>query len=90
MQKHATLMGAQIIQDHIERVELAATFKLFSHENQYSCNSLIIATEPVQDIWVCHLKKHSWAEAYQLVRLVTAFFTETFRCGSWWWEYRDH
>ena len=45
MQKHATLMGAQIIQDHIERVELAKPpFKLFSHENQYSCNSLIIAT----------------------------------------------
>ncbi len=45
MQKHATLMGAEIIQDHIERVELAKPpFMLFSHDNQYTCDSLIIAT----------------------------------------------
>ncbi len=45
MQKHAERFETQVIFEHIERVDLHSTpFKLFGNSNNYSCDSLIIAT----------------------------------------------
>jgi len=45
MQKHAERFDTQVIFEHIERVDLHSTpFKLFGNSNDYSCDSLIIAT----------------------------------------------
>ncbi|MDA7686999.1 thioredoxin-disulfide reductase [Pseudomonadales bacterium] len=45
MQKHAERFETQVIFEHIERVDLHSTpFKLFGNSNDYSCDSLIIAT----------------------------------------------
>ncbi|MDG1662726.1 MAG: thioredoxin-disulfide reductase [Pseudomonadales bacterium] len=45
MQKHAERFETQVIFEHIERVDLHNTpFKLFGNSNNYSCDSLIIAT----------------------------------------------
>jgi thioredoxin reductase (NADPH) len=45
MQKHAERFETQVIFEHIERVDLhSAPFKLFGNSNDYSCDSLIIAT----------------------------------------------
>jgi thioredoxin reductase (NADPH) len=45
MQKHAERFETQVIFEHIERVDLhRAPFKLFGNSNDYSCDSLIIAT----------------------------------------------
>ena len=45
MQKHAERFETQVIFEHIERVDLLSTpFKLFGNSNDYSCDSLIIAT----------------------------------------------
>ena len=45
MQKHAERLDTQVIFEHIERVDLHSTpFKLFGNSNDYSCDSLIIAT----------------------------------------------
>ncbi len=45
MQKHAERFETQVIFDHIERVDLhSPPFKLFGNSNNYSCDSLIIAT----------------------------------------------
>ncbi|MDB4528643.1 thioredoxin-disulfide reductase [Pseudomonadales bacterium] len=45
MQKHAERFETQVIFEHIERVDLhSPPFKLFGNSNDYSCDSLIIAT----------------------------------------------
>ena len=45
MQKHAERFETQVIFEHIERVDLHSTpFKLYGNSNDYSCDSLIIAT----------------------------------------------
>jgi len=45
MQKHAERFDTQVIFEHIERVDLHSTpFKLYGNSNDYSCDSLIIAT----------------------------------------------
>jgi thioredoxin reductase (NADPH) len=45
LESHAVHFGTQIIEDHIDRVDFSKRpFKLFSHEAEYECDSVIICT----------------------------------------------
>ncbi len=45
LEEHALHFGTKLIEDHIEKVELLdKPFKLFSHDTEYHCDSLIICT----------------------------------------------
>lgn len=45
LESHAVHFGTQIIEDHIDRVDFSKRpFKLFSHEAEYECESVIICT----------------------------------------------
>jgi len=45
LESHALHFGTKLIEDHIDKVDLSQRpFKLFSHEVEYECDSLIICT----------------------------------------------
>lgn len=45
LESHALHFGTQVIEDHIDRVDFSKKpFKLFSHEAEYECDSVIICT----------------------------------------------
>lgn len=45
LESHAVHFGTQIIEDHIDRVDFSKRpFKLFSHDAEYECDSVIICT----------------------------------------------
>ena len=76
MKKHALQFDVQVINDHINSVDLSnQPFKLYGN-SEYECESLIISTGASAMYLVCLLKKNIWEKVFQLVPHVMDFFIE--------------
>ena len=74
MKKHAQQFDVDVINDHINSVELKERpFKL-QGTSEYTCDALIIATGASAMYLGCHLKKNIWVKVFRHVQHAMAFF----------------